>query len=86
MEDFYYGGGMKAFLKEVNPFLKKGTNTIEGKLLSKVIKENAKSLEPGANLNPVPQSIKGKMAPRKWTKTNIKELAQKDYEMNKKKT
>ena len=49
-------------------------------------KENAKSLEPGANLNPVPQSIKGKMAPRKWTKTNIKELAQKDYEMNKKKT
>ena len=34
---------MKAFLKEVSPFLKKGTTTIEGKLLSKVIKENAKS-------------------------------------------
>ena len=43
MEDFYYGGAMKAFLKEVSPFLKKGTTTIEGKLLSKVIKENAKS-------------------------------------------
>ena len=43
MEDFYYAGAMKAFLKEVSPFLKKGTTTIEGKLLSNVIKENTKS-------------------------------------------
>lgn len=43
MEDFYYAGGMSAFLKEISPFLYKKCKNIEGKTLSKIINQNSKS-------------------------------------------
>jgi dihydroxy-acid dehydratase len=42
MEDFYYAGGMGAFLKEISPFLNKNSVNIEGKSLFKIISENSK--------------------------------------------
>ena len=43
MEDFYYAGGMKSLLKELSPLLNKNCINIEGKSLSKLIKNNSKS-------------------------------------------
>jgi len=43
MEDFYYAGGMKSLLKELSPLLNKNCINIEGKSLSKLIKDNSKS-------------------------------------------
>lgn len=43
MEDFYYAGGMKSLLKELSPLLNKNCINIEGKSLSKIIKNNSKS-------------------------------------------
>lgn len=43
MEDFYYAGGMKSLLKELSPLLNKNCMNIEGKSLSKLIKDNSKS-------------------------------------------
>lgn len=43
MEDFYYAGGMNAFLKEMKPFLKTNTYNIEGKSIASIIKEKSNS-------------------------------------------